>query len=114
MNAQEGVTKAQRQMRFNSSGEINEKLILEYVQEAIKNQKAGKEKKSALTIPKELNEVLNKNVKLKKSFNQLTSFKQREYCEYIYEAKRVETKNSRLEKIIPMILNGTGLNDKYR
>ncbi len=70
VNAQEGVTKAQRQMRFNSSEEINEKLILEYVKEAIKNQKAGKEikpaKKSALTIPKELNEVLNKMLNLKR------------------------------------------------
>jgi uncharacterized protein YdeI (YjbR/CyaY-like superfamily) len=54
VNAQEGITKAQRQMRFNSIEEINEKLILEYVNEAIKNQKDGKEikpvKKSALTI----------------------------------------------------------------
>jgi uncharacterized protein YdeI (YjbR/CyaY-like superfamily) len=118
VNAQEGITKAQRQMRFNSIEEINEKLILEYVKEAIKNLKAGKEikpvKKTKLTIPTELNEALNKNVNLKKRFKELTPFKQREYCEYIFEAKRVETKLTRLKKIVPMILNGIGLNDKYR
>ena len=40
--------------------------------------------------------------------------KQREYCEYIATAKRDPTKLSRLEKIKPMILNGTGLHDKYK
>ncbi|MBT8388011.1 MAG: DUF1801 domain-containing protein [Ignavibacteria bacterium] len=118
VNAQEGITKAQRQMRFNSTKEIDEKVILEYLKEAIKNQKAGKEinpvKKPKLTIPTELNEAFNKNVKLKKRFKELTPFIQREYCEYIYEAKREATKSSRLEKILPIILKGIGLNDKYR
>lgn len=118
VNAQEGITKAQRQMRFSSVEEINEKLVLEYVKEAIKNQKDGREikpvKKSAVTIPNELIYELKKNAKLKENFYQLTPFKQREYCEYISEAKREETKISRLKKIIPLILNGIGLNDKYR
>ena len=118
VNAQEGVTKALRQMRFNSAEEINEKVILEYVKEAINNQKAGKEikpeKKPTLSIPKELTEKIKKNAKLKKSFNQLTPFKQREFCDYISEAKREATKISRLEKVIPMIFKGIGLNDKYR
>ncbi|NNG27103.1 MAG: hypothetical protein HKM87_06225 [Ignavibacteriaceae bacterium] len=118
VNAQEGVTRALRQMRFNSVDEINEKVILEYVKEAIKNQKAGKEikptKKSKFTIPKELDNKIKKNAGLKESFYKLTPFKQREYSEYISQAKREVTKKSRLEKIIPMILNGIGLNDKYR
>ena len=118
VNAQEGVTKAQRQMRFNSAKQINDKVILEYLKEAIKNQKAGKEikpaKKASISIPKELQIELQKNSKLKKNFNTLTPFKRREFCEYISEAKREETKNSRLEKITPMILKGIGLNDKYR
>lgn len=111
-------TKGLRQMRFNSIEEIDEKLILEYVKEAVKNQKAGKEikpvRKPTLSIPNELNNELIKNVKLKECFKLLTPFKQREYCEYITEAKRDSTKKSRLEKIIPIILKGIGLNDKYR
>ncbi|UCH66664.1 MAG: YdeI/OmpD-associated family protein [Ignavibacterium sp.] len=118
VSAQEGLTKALRQWRFDTIDEIDEKLILEYIKEAIKNQKAGKEikpvKKSAIKIPKELSDKLKKNQKLKKSLEQLTPFKQREYCDYIDSAKREETKLSRLEKIIPMILQGVGLHDKYR
>lgn len=118
VNAQEGVTRALRQLRFNSINEIDDKLVLEYVKEAIKNHKLRKEikpeKKTALTIPKELNEELKKNSELKNCLKQLTHFKQREYCEYISRAKRETTKKSRLENIIPMILKGKGLNDKYR
>ena len=118
VSAQEGVTKALRQWRFNSVDDIEEKLILEYLNEAINNQRAGKEirpsKKSAIKFPNELVDMFKKNQKLKESFNKLTPFKQREYCDYIDEAKREETKNSRLKKIIPMILKGVGLHDKYR
>lgn len=120
INAQEGVTKALRQWRFNSVNEIEaeSKTIKQYLEEAIQNQKAGKEikpaKKSPAAIPELLNEAFKKNAKLKKSFDQLTPFKQREYCEYIAEAKRETTKISRLEKIVPMILKKIGLNEKYR
>lgn len=36
VNAQEGITKSLRQWRFTSKSEINEKLILEYIEEAKK------------------------------------------------------------------------------
>ncbi len=118
VNAQEGITKAQRQMRFNSIDEIDENLVLDYVKEAIKNQKEGKEiqptKKTSVSIPKELKRELGINSKLKKNFDLLSPFRQREYCEYISEAKKEKTKTTRLKKIVPMILNGIGLNDKYR
>ena len=44
----------------------------------------------------------------------LTPGKQREYAEYIQTAKQDATKQTRLEKITPMILKGVGLNDKYK
>jgi uncharacterized protein YdeI (YjbR/CyaY-like superfamily) len=118
VSAQEGVTKALRQWRFNSADEIDEKLILEYLKEAIKNQKEGKEikpsKKYAIKVPKELTVLFKKNQKFKECFDQLTPLKQREYCDYIAEAKREATKISRIEKMIPMIQKGVGLDDKYR
>ena len=105
-------------MRFNSIDEIDEKLILEYVKEATINQKEGKEikpaKKSSPKLPKELKIEIQKNAILKKTFESLSPFKQREYCEYISEAVRDETKIKRLKKVIPMISKGIGLNDKYR
>ena len=39
---------------------------------------------------------------------------QREYNEHIASAKREATKQSRLAKILPMVLDGKGLHDKYR
>jgi uncharacterized protein YdeI (YjbR/CyaY-like superfamily) len=49
-----------------------------------------------------------------KCFQQLSMSKQREYADYIAEAKREETKTKRIEKIKPMILKNIGLNDKYK
>jgi len=118
-NAQEGKTKAMRQWRFESMEDLNEQLILKYAKEAIENQKQGKEikperKKKEIIIPKELKDILKPNLDLKKCFDSLSPYKQREYCEYIESAKRDATKQSRLEKIIPMISDGVGLNQKFK
>ncbi|MFC0605532.1 YdeI/OmpD-associated family protein [Winogradskyella pulchriflava] len=119
INAQENKTKALRQMRFDSLEAINDAVVLSYVKESIENQRAGKEIKpkratKAVTIPPELKSVLETNKALSDSFKNLTPGKQREYCDYIKEAKREATKLSRLEKITPMIIKGVGLHDKYK
>ena len=96
-----------------------EYFIKEYVLEAIENVKLGKEIKPTRTskpvnIPEELQQELNTNKELSTSFNTFSLSKQREYAGYIAEAKRASTKTKRLEKIIPMIMNGVGLHDKYK
>lgn len=48
------------------------------------------------------------------AFRSLTPGRQREYSEYVASAKRDATKQSRIEKILPMITAGIGLNDRYR
>ena len=118
-NAQEGKTKALRQMRFESIKEIDKNVVLSYVKEAIRNQKLGRELKpdrrtKEIVVPLELQNQLDIDSEYLKCFNNLTPGKQREYCEYIQSAKREATKISRLEKIKPMILKGIGLNDKYK
>ncbi|MGB5894132.1 MAG: DUF1801 domain-containing protein [Ignavibacteriaceae bacterium] len=120
INAQTGKTKALRQWRFNSVKEIEEesKTIKQYLEEAILNQKQGKEIKSErnkqFEIPKEFNDIFKKHKKVKESFYSLSVPKQREYAEYISEAKRDETKQKRLSKIVPLVLKRKGLNDKYK
>jgi uncharacterized protein YdeI (YjbR/CyaY-like superfamily) len=118
VNAQDGKTKGMRQLRFTSLNDIDENLIRRYVAEAIQNQKEGKEIKvdrsKPLVIPDELKQSLAIDDELKGSFEQLKRGKQREYADYIIEAKREETKKKRIEKIIPMIRQGIGLNDKYQ
>lgn len=119
LNAQEGKTKALRQWRFSSPQDFieNEKILIEYIKESIENRKKGKiitPAKKDLLIPKELKNVLQKDLKLKNAFEKLSLSCKKEYAEYIIEAKKEETKLKRLQKIIPMILGQIGLNDKYR
>lgn len=118
INAQEGVTKALRQWRFEKGDEIDHDIVMEYVEEAIANCKAGKElkplRKKEVVIPPLLEDAFKKDVTLKKHFQKLTPGKQREYAQHIAHAKREVTQQGRLEKCIPMIKNGVGLHDKYK
>lgn len=118
INAQKGVTKALRQWRFNNADEIDAALVSAYIREAIQNQKEGKEikpaKKKPLVVPDELKAAFKANEQLNAAFTELSLTKQREYADYISSAKRQETKESRLDKIRLMILDGIGLHDKYR
>ena len=115
-----GVTKALRQWRFQSLDEIkaNQDTIMEYLEEAILNQEKGKEIKPTqnkpLVIPAELQKYLSEDPKLNQSFEALNLTRKRDFADYIADAKRPETKQKRLDKIIPMIIQGTGLNDKYK
>ncbi|WP_343697254.1 DUF1801 domain-containing protein [Flavobacterium sp.] len=117
INAQEEVTKSLRQWRFTSKDEINEKEILEYILEAIENEKQGKvikpAKKEAI-VSELLNAEMTKNPDLKLAFEKFSPYKQYEFLEYIETAKQEKTKLSRIEKVVPMILANVGLNDKYR
>lgn len=117
VNAQEGVTKSLRQWRFTSKDEIDEKLVLQYVNEAIENTKQGKvgkptKKEPIVSVLLDQEMALDSN--LKNAFEQFSPYKQYEFLEYVESAKREETKMARIEKIKPMILNRIGLNDKYR
>ena len=118
INAQEGKTKALRQWRFATKKEIKKQTIKSYIKEAIALQEQGLEikpnKSKPLVIPAELKSALGKNKKAKANFDDLTKGRQREFADYISEAKRDETKLKRLKKILPMIVAGRGLNDKYR
>lgn len=118
VNAQDGTTKALRQMRFTSIHQADLNIIRAYILEAIDNQEKGLEVKAdrskPIVIPKELMDLLESDTTLKERFNRLNKTKQREYTEYIANAKQETTKQSRLGKIIPMISEGIGLNDKYR
>lgn len=119
INAQEGKTIAMRQWRFTSVKEIDKDLVCSYLTEAIQNQKEGKEIKPVkttreLTLPEILDKALKEDMALNNAFKNFPPYKQKEFTEYIIEAKRQATKIDRLEKIKPLLLKGIGLNDKYR
>ena len=117
-NSQEGKTKALRQWRFYDEADINEPLILDYVHEAMQLVDEGKvhkpEKLPPPAIPGLLLQAMEVDDLLKDAFQKLSPYKQKDYIEYLSTAKHLETKQARLEKIKPMILNVLGLNYKYK
>jgi uncharacterized protein YdeI (YjbR/CyaY-like superfamily) len=117
INAQEDKTKSLRQWRFTSKDELNEKEVLEYIYEAIENEKQGKiikPTKKEPIVSELFQKELKQNPDLAMAFQKFSSYKQYEFLEYVESAKQEKTKLSRIEKIIPMILDNKGLNDKYR
>jgi len=120
INNQEGKTHAMRHWKFTSLSDIDEMTVKAYMVEAIENQNKGlvllpkQKKKKVLDMPKLLGDALDSNARTKEAFIKLTAYKQRDYMEYISTAKQERTKLSRLAKILPMIDEGIGLNDKYR
>lgn len=117
VNAQEGKTRALRQIKFERNDNISNASIIPYIKEAIANQKAGlqlKVKPKSLTIPEELVAILNGNKLLKPAFHDLSPGKQKEYAQFIAEAKKQATRTNRIKEIEPLILQGKGLNDRYR
>jgi uncharacterized protein YdeI (YjbR/CyaY-like superfamily) len=110
-------TKALRQWRFQSKAEINEKLLLRYINEAIFNEVNGtshKPEKKETVVCDFFKAQLQTDCQLNIAFDLLSPFKQKEYIEYIATAKQEKTKIARLQKIRPMIIENIGLNDKYR
>ncbi|WP_304156041.1 YdeI/OmpD-associated family protein [Mesonia mobilis] len=118
VNAQEEKTKALRQIRFKENDQLQLSVLKKYVEEAIQLQKDGKEikprKSKPIEIPTELEKAFKNDASLKSAFEKFTKGKQREFTEHIANAKREATRISRLQKCIPMIKAGIGLNDKYR
>ncbi len=118
VNAQEGRTRALRQWRVRNEDEIDEALLRTYVEESIENQRQGREIKAdrnkPLQIPDDLATALSADPMARERFDALSPGKKREYAEHIAEARQEETRKRRLDKVIPMILAGHGLHDKYR
>lgn len=118
VNAQEGKTSAMRQIKFDASSVVEPKVLAKYLEETIKLHKQDKKvaapPKKELKLSEELKAKFREDPDFETAFLNLTPGKQREYSDYISQAKREETRLSRLEKIAPLVLAGKGLNDKYK
>lgn len=108
---------AGRQIRFTDIRQIkkDKSIIKTYIREAIEIEKSGEKiplKKTAdYPVPEELKKILEENAKLKKAFQSLTPGRQHGYLFYFSQAKQPMTRKTRIEKYIPKILAGKGLND---
>lgn len=108
---------AARQVRFTSLQEVVklQNTLKAYIYEAIEVEKAGLKvelkKTTEFEMPEEFQKKLDKTPSLKKAFHALTPGRQRGYLLYFSQAKQAKTRESRIEKYIPNILNGKGLDD---
>lgn len=108
---------AARQIRFTSAEEIwkNRAVIKSYVKEAIQLDKAGAKvelkKTAAFEVPSEFKKAMQQMPELKKAFQSLTPGRQRGYLLYFASAKQAKTREARIEKYIPQIMDGKGLED---
>lgn len=106
-----------RQMRFTNLAEINKHkaTIKDYIKEAMDIEKAGLKvefkKTEEFHMPEEFEKKLSKNKALKTAFESLTPGRQRGYLLFFAGAKQSQTREARIEKCIPNILKGKGLND---
>src|ERR1700752_132641 len=107
-----------RQIRFTNVREIDklEPLLRAYIYEAIEVERAGLavnfKKTSEFAVTEEFQNKLDKNRRLKTAFEALTPGRQRAYLLYFSAPKQSRTRVSRIEKCVPRILNGKGLNDE--
>ena len=108
---------AARQMRFTGVTDISnvKAAIRQFVYEAIEIEKAGikvpLKKTTAYKIPEEFKHKLVADAALKTAFEALTPGRQRGYMLYFSAPKQSATRVSRIEKSIPQIIAGKGLND---
>jgi len=107
-----------RQIRFTDLQEIIDlkPTIKAYIFEAVEVEKAGLEvpmkKTSEFKMPDEFKAALDNDPDLKTAFQSLTPGRQRRYLLYFSQAKQSATRANRVEKNIPKILQGKGLNDQ--
>ena len=108
---------AARQVRFTNAKEITELafILKAYIKEAIKIEKAGLKvplkKVTEFEMAEEFQNKLDELPKLKKAFYALTPGRQRGYLLYFSAAKQPKTREARVEKYMPHILSGMGLDD---
>jgi uncharacterized protein YdeI (YjbR/CyaY-like superfamily) len=106
-----------RQIRFSDAREIHKmgNVLKEYVHAAIAVEKSGAKvdfkKTDAFTMPEEFGARLDGDTELARAFSALTPGRQRAYLLHFASAKQSKTRQARIEKCVPRILDGKGLDD---
>ncbi|PXW18046.1 uncharacterized protein YdeI (YjbR/CyaY-like superfamily) [Chryseobacterium sp. CBTAP 102] len=108
---------AARQIRFTELAQINdmEEVLRSYMFEAVEIEESGAKvemkKTKEFEIAEEFQEKLDQNPALQEAFQALTPGRQRAYLLHFSSAKQSKTREARIEKCIPKIMEGIGLND---
>ena len=108
---------AARQIRFTNVQEIVElePIVKTYIFEAIEVEKAGLQvdlkKTTAFAVAEEFQHKLDTIPALKTAFEALTPGRQRAYLLHFSAPKQSKIREARVEKCMPLIMSGKGLND---
>lgn len=109
-------TQSALRLEFTRESEIKKTVLKSYVKQAIAVEKAGRKvefkAKQELELPKELTDSFRKDRKLAKAFQALTPGRKRSYVLHLASAKQPQTRVARIEKCIPKILAGLGMNER--
>jgi len=106
-----------RQVRFANIKEVKKRasIMKAYIKEAIEVEKSGLKiplkKTSDFSIPEEFQSRLDESPVLKKAFYALTPGRQRGYLFHFSQPKQSKTREARVEKYVPQILMGKGIDD---
>ncbi len=93
-----------RRMKFETLAQINRTLLRSYIQEALAlNARGIKDDRPALTIPRDIKLLLTKSKPLQKYFGELAYTHRKEYIRWIEEAKKPETRQKRLSRMLQML-----------
>lgn len=109
-------TQSALRLEFTSEAQIKKSVLASYVKQAIAVEKAGLQidfkAKRKLELPAELTQILKNDRKLAQAFEALTPGRRRAYVMHFTGAKQSQTRTARIEKCIPQILAGRGMNDR--
>jgi len=110
-------TQAARVVKFTSIKEIKKlnDILKAYIFKAVEIEKAGlkiePKKHSEYEVPEELQNQFKLKPDFKTAFEALTPGRQRGYLLYFSDSKQSKTREARIEKYLPRIMQGKGIND---
>jgi len=129
MNDPHGLLHAEGKTAFGQLGQVKDvkdlpkdKLLKEYIQQAMKLNEAGVKlspKKPKVKVqepdePEYLTKALKKNIAAQQTFASFPPGKRKEYIEWLEEAKTEATREKRLATAIEWISEGKSRNWKYQ
>lgn len=106
-----------RSVRYLDVKEIDGKTITEYVRESIEVNKKGFKRvvqNKIVVVPEELQIALSRSKKAKAFFDGLTYGYKKDFVQWVLSAKRDETRQDRISKIVAMCMDGRRMNDQYK
>ena len=104
-------------MKFTSMQDIKKAkpIIVDYIKQALDIERTEKKvvfKKNNEPIPEELSAAFKQQPELKTAFYALTPGRRRGYLLHFNQAKQSATRESRIQKCMPLILQGKGFQER--